>query len=252
MQRRGKFAAAMTATLLFVAPKYSAAQGKIDQSAQQLFDRANQERRSRGIRVLKWDPALAEAARQHALKMAAQNTLSHQLPNEPDLATREKNAGATISAAAENIAAGPNAAAFHTGWMNSPGHRRNLLNPQYDSVGIAVVQRGGSSWAVEDFARALAALSLGEQEKAVAKAIRAAGLTIRMENDDARHVCTGVPYGDSQPRFIVQFTSADLSALPEPLERTLRSGSYDQAEVGACAKPATDGLSEYHIAVLLY
>lgn len=252
MQRRGKLALALAAGLLFAAPKRCVAQEKMDPSARLLFDRANHERTSRGIRPLKWDAALAEAARQHALKMAEQEKLSHQLPGEPELAIREKDAGAKISAAAENIALGPNVADIHTGWMNSPGHRRNLLNPIYDSVGIAVVQRGDLFWAVEDFARSLAALSLGEQEKSVAKAIRAAGLTIRMENDDARRVCAGIPYGDSQPRFIVQFTSTDLSALPAPLERTLRSGSYDEAEVGACTKPAADGLSEYHIAVLLF
>lgn len=191
MERGAKIAVA-TAAFLFFAPAFPArrvaAQEKIEQSARVLFDLANRERTSRGIRPLKWDAALAGAARQHALRMDEQHTLSHQLPGEPDLATREKDAGATMSAAAENIAIGPIVADIHTGWMHSPGHRRNLLNPIYDSVGIAVVQRGEIFWAVEDFSRSLAALSFEEQEKLVATAIRAAGLTVRLVHGDARRL----------------------------------------------------------------
>ena len=252
MRKRARVAGAAAAVLLVVAAKSSAAQEKMDEPARTLFERANQERASRGIRSLKWDASLADAARQHALRMAEQDTLSHQLPGEPELAEREKDAGAKMSAAAENIASGPNIEGIHTGWMNSPGHRRNLLNPQYDSVGIAVVQRGELFWAVEDFARSLVDLPLAQQEKLVAKAIRAAGLTVRFNNSDARHVCQGGQPRNSQPMFLARFSSTDLSTLPDALERTLRSGNYFQAEVGACTKPATDGLSEYHIAVLLY
>lgn len=244
--------AAIAMTLLFTTPVAMSAQEKIDGAARVLFERANQERSSRGIRPLKWDGSLAEAARQHALRMAGQDMLSHQLPGEPELAEREKDAGAEMSAAAENIASGPNVEGIHTGWMNSPGHRRNLLNPQYDSVGIAVIQRGETFWAVEDFARGLADLSLAEQEKLVAKAVRAAGLTVRFDNGDARHVCQGGQPRNSQPMFLARFSNTDLSTLPDALERTLRSGNYAQAEIGACTKPATNGLSEYHIAVLLY
>lgn len=256
MRWRGEIAVAMTASFLFVASGFtarrSAAQEKIEESARVLFDLANRERISRGIRPLKWDAALAAAARQHAMRMDEKHTLSHQLPGEPDLANREKNAGATMSAAAENIAIGPVVVDIHTGWMHSPGHRRNLLNPIYDSVGIAVLQRGEIFWAVQDFSRSLAALSFEEQEKLVAKAIRATGLTVRLVHGDARDVCDGRPQRESQARFVAQFSSTDLSVLPAPLERTLRSGSYDQAEVGACTKPSTDGLREYHVAILLY
>src|SRR6266851_5448408 len=48
--------------------------------AQTLFESANHERTGRGLAPLKWSATLAVAARQHALRMAARNTLSHQLP----------------------------------------------------------------------------------------------------------------------------------------------------------------------------
>lgn len=233
-------------------PRPSAAQTTSDDPAKILFDSANQERASRGIPVLKWDPSLAAAAQQHAERMANNNALSHQFLGESDLAAREKQAGASFSAAAENAAMGPAAAAIHTGLMHSPPHRHNLLDPQLNSIGIAVVQRNGTLWAVEDFSRALAFLSLADQEKAVAVPIRAAGLTIRFDNSNARRVCESGSTSSAQALFIEQFSATDLNALPSSLVSAIKSGQYISAEVGACTKPATNSLSQYHIAVLLY
>ncbi len=252
MRRAARITALMATAFFVLLLRCGAGQAKIEESARVLFDLANQERSSRGIPALKWDASLAEAARGHALRMAQQNTLSHQFPGEPDLPTREKQAGAKMSAAAENIAVGPSATAIHTGWMNSPPHRRNLLDPRLNSIGIAVVQQGENLFAVEDFSRALAALSLAEQEKEVETPIRAAGLTIRFDNSDARRVCEGSHTASSQPMFIGQFSSTDLSTLPASIEHAIQSGRYIAAEVGACAKSSQDSLSLYHIAVLLY
>ncbi len=252
MRRAAKIAALIGMAFFVLLSRCGAAQAKIEESARVLFDLANQERSSRGIPALKWDASLAEAARGHALRMAQQNTLSHQFPGEPDLPTREKQAGARMSAAAENIAVGPSAVVIHTGWMNSPPHRHNLLDPRSNSIGISVVQQGENFFAVEDFSRALATLSLAEQEKEVEAPIRAAGLTIRFDNGDARRVCESGYTLNPQPRFTAQFSSTDLSTLPASLERTIESGRYATAEVGACTKSSEDGLSQYHIAVLLY
>ena len=65
--------------------------------AQFLFESANRERAVLGLAPLKWSVALAAAARQHAQRMAAQNTLSHQLPGEPGMADRASQAGARLS-----------------------------------------------------------------------------------------------------------------------------------------------------------
>jgi hypothetical protein len=227
-------------------------QGNMDDAAKALFDSANHERTSRGIPALKWDASLAEAAHQHAVRMAQQNTLSHQFPGEPDVPTREAQAGEKMSAAAENVALGPSAAVIHTGWMHSPPHRHNLLDPQMNSVGIAVVQRGDMLFAVEDFSRALAMLSLDEQEKIVAVPVRASNLKIRADNSDARRVCEIGSAASAQAALTVQFSTAGLSTLPAALEHAIHSGKYVSAEIGACTKSSSDGLSQYHIAVLLY
>jgi uncharacterized protein YkwD len=119
-----------------------------------LFDSANRDREARHLRPLTWSPTLASAARIHAQKMAQQNTLSHQFPGEADLAMRVRMAGIHFTSVAENVAEAPTAAVIHQEWMNSPHHRDNLLDADLDSVGIAVVARGGQLFAVEDFSQA--------------------------------------------------------------------------------------------------
>jgi uncharacterized protein YkwD len=159
-----------------------------------LFDAANHERAAQGLAPLRWDDALANAAREHALEMAQRNTLSHQFPGEATLQDRGRSAGARFTEIAENVAEGPSAETIHTGWMNSPHHRANLLDPQLTAIGIAVVvglPRGGGSvgatygnggagmlFAVEDFSQWVAILSLAEQERQVAAALVARGLQV--------------------------------------------------------------------------
>ena len=119
-----------------------------------LFDAANRERQSQGLQTLKWDKALASAAERHAAVMAQQGTLSHQFPGEASLAGRATQAGVHFVWLAENVAQGPNAEFIHSQWVKSPNHRANLLDRDMDSIGIAVAQRDGQWFAVEDFSQA--------------------------------------------------------------------------------------------------
>lgn len=119
-----------------------------------LFDAANHERQSQGLPTLKWDNALAGAAERHAAVMAQQGTLSHQFPGEASLASRATQAGVHFVWLSENVAQGPNAEFIHSQWVKSPNHRANLLDRDMDSIGIAVAQRDGQWFAVEDFSKA--------------------------------------------------------------------------------------------------
>jgi hypothetical protein len=181
------------AALLIVAqvflPRTVFAQRKDAGPERMLFDSANRERTAQGLPPLQWDAALTAAARQHALRMARENSLSHQFSGEKNLSARAMQAGARFSAIAENVAEGPSAANIHAQWMKSPPHRGNLLDPQLDSVGIAVTQRNGQLFAVEDFSQALADLSLGEQERQLAAELEACGLRLRNHTADARRTC---------------------------------------------------------------
>jgi hypothetical protein len=250
--RRAFAPVAWIALLAFVSVARGAAQGSAP--AQVLFASANHARAERGLAPLKWSSTLAEAAQQHARRMAAENTLSHQLPGEPGMAERASHAGARFSSLAENVAEGPSAESLHQQWMKSPPHRANLLDPRLDSVGIAVAERGGVLFAVEDFSLAVGTLSIAEQEGIVAGKLKSRGLRILDAKGDARRSCAldNGYAGSHVPSFVLHYGTPDLETLPDMLEQRIRGGKYHSAAVGACGSDAKSGFSNYRIAVLLF
>ena len=156
--------------MLGASTQAAGAQDRNGARAQTLLQLANHERTERGLTPLKWSEALADAAHQHAVRMAQQNTLSHQLPGEPGLEDRASKAGARFTSLAENVALGPSVEGLHQQWMNSPPHRANLLDPNLDSAGIAVEDRIGTLFAVEDFSLSpWITFSIRDQERLVEK-----------------------------------------------------------------------------------
>src|SRR5258706_14834631 len=229
-------------------------QSSPDSSEQILFQSANRERAAHGLSTLKWSASLAEAARRHALLMAEENALSHQFPGEADLASRAAHEGARFSTIAENVALGPSAETIHQQWMKSPPHRANLLDPQMNSAGIALVRRGRTLFAVEDFAEITGDLSLQEQEELVQKQLQSRGLRILDYTSDARRSCVldNGYAGDHRPSFVLHYATPTLDSLPEMLVKRIESGRYHGAAVGACPSDAKFGFSSYRVAVLLY
>jgi uncharacterized protein YkwD len=130
------------------------AQPKAEMAGQQLFQAINRERAANGLPSLKWDDALANAARQHAELMAEQKSLSHGFLGEPSLPSRATRAGARFSWLSENVAAGPNAENISEQWMQSPNHRANMLDADMDTIGAGAVERNGVVFAVADFSKA--------------------------------------------------------------------------------------------------
>ena len=242
-------------------PLVARAQGQLSGPEETLFISANRERAARGLRPLRWDHVLADAAEKHAQRMAAQNTLSHQLPGEEDFKARAIRAGARFSSLAENVAEGQTVAGIHTQWMNSPPHRENLLDPDLDSVGIGMAQRNGQIFAVEDFSRAVADLSLEEQERELGALLKGRGLQLLSGGasggafvDEARWTCSldkGYT-GKHHPSFLFRFTTADLENLPPTLSQQIQSGRYHSAAVGACTPVGSGDFANYRLAVLLY
>lgn len=244
--------AAICAAILSFSPP--PARGQENGPAQVLFESVNRERTAHGLAPLKWSATLAGAARQHALRMAAQNTLSHQLHGEPGMADRASQAGARFSSLAENVAEGPSAESIHLQWMNSPPHRANLLDAQLDSVGIAVAEHNGVLFAVEDFSLAAGKFSIEEQEGIIDAKLRSRGLRLLNYSSDARRSCTldNGYAGTHTPSFVLHYATTDLQTLPDLLEQRIQTGKYHSAVVGACPSDAKIGLSNYRIAVLLY
>jgi uncharacterized protein YkwD len=135
------------------APATSRAGTVAEKITQELFARLNAERQARGLDKLRWDADLAAMAADWSQHMASTGDFSHR-----DLGAASSLPGIDkFSALGENIAWAegyPNEAMqLHTGWMHSEGHRSNMLQPGFDSVGIAVVCSGGRAWATQNFGR---------------------------------------------------------------------------------------------------
>lgn len=229
-------------------------------SEQYLLNAANRERASRGLPVLRNDPTLAQAARFHALQMAEHRDISHQFAGEPDLMQRGSQAGVRFSLITENVAESPDSSIVHDLWMRSAGHRENLLDPEVDSVGIAVVARGNRFYAVEDFASTVASLSFDEQEQAVSTILAKDGLTVGSSDmtsttEDARRTCSmdaGYSGSQKKPWYIVRYNADRLNELPSILAKRIATGKFHRAVVGACPDAGAGSFSDYNIAVLLY
>ena len=97
---------------------------------------------------------LSNAARGHSREMAGRGYFSHGSPGGTSPGGRVNSAGYRWSAYGENIAWGQqNARSVMHDWMNSPGHRANILNCRFRNVGVAVAynSRGVPYW-TQDFA----------------------------------------------------------------------------------------------------
>ncbi len=223
-------------------------------SEQYLFAAANQERSARGLEPLQYEQHLLFAASKHAFEMARRREISHQFPGETGLAERAGEAGAHFSLVTENVAEASNAALIHDLWMNSAGHRANLLDPQVNAVGIAVVVSRGQLYAVEDFARTVAQSSLVEQESTVVEMLSRPGLRVSAGSEVSRQTCALASgfAGTHRPWFVMRYTTADLRVLPDELTTRLQTGKYHQAEVGACVAEKQGPFSAYSLAVMLY
>jgi uncharacterized YkwD family protein len=109
---------------------------------QQMLDLVNQERAKAGIAPLKADLQLTKLARMKSQDMINLNYFSHQSPTYGSPFDMMKNAGVSYRTAGENIAGNQTVARAHTALMNSAGHRANILNSQFNYVGIGIVHGG--------------------------------------------------------------------------------------------------------------
>ena len=233
--------------------------GQVVQGAgQQLLALANQSRANAGGGALQWDDALAAAARDHCLRMAAEGPIAHRYGGEDDLSTRAGTAGARFDLIEENVAIGPSAAEIHDEWMHSPGHRANLLNPDVNRVGLAVVAARGVLYATADYARGVPALTQDQVEARVASLVQVSGLAILSNHAQVRAACAGngpvqVGPGQMPPGFMMKWQDSDLKELPKLLTEKLASGQYHRAAIGSCPAQDVEGqFTAYRVAVLLY
>jgi len=107
-----------------------------------MLDLVNQERVANGLSPLQADPELTEVARKHSADMFARGYFAHDTPEGLSPFDRMREANVRFTTAGENLALAPTIPVAHTGLMNSPGHRANILRPQFGRVGIGVMDGG--------------------------------------------------------------------------------------------------------------
>ena len=118
--------------------------------AQRLFQLVNNDRAQLGLPALAWDDRLAAAAQKHTQLMADNNQAVHQLSGEAPLGRRL--AGVPWDVSGENIALNTSITRAHNWLMKSPPHRANILNREFNRVGIGVAWKGNQVYVTEDFA----------------------------------------------------------------------------------------------------
>ena len=222
---------------------------------QTLLQLANQARATHNLPPLRWDANLAQAAHAHLQWVTrSPGELLHQYPGEPDLIARGAHSGARFGTIAENIGArGENPAALQQIWMTTPTHRANLLDPNLNAVGIAVIEDQGLLYAVEDFARSVPVPQSAEIETRVAQLLQQHGIAPAASNADARSTCE-MPKGNAgSPKMVIQWDGPNPTLLPDVLLKQIATGNYTTAQVGACpSQQANQTFTLYHVAVLLY
>jgi len=116
-----------------------------------MLARVNAERRKAGVPALKSNPKLDAAAQRHAGDMLARAYFAHESPEGKTVRERARAAGYDWRAIGENIAEGQlSVAEVMETWMNSPGHRRNILDKGFKELGVGLaLGRSGDGYQVE-------------------------------------------------------------------------------------------------------
>lgn len=125
-------------------------------SEDQVIALVNKQRASRGLMMLKKNATLAYVARLKSIDMATQNYFSHTSPTYGSPFTMMLHYGIQYSAAGENIAMGqPTPQSVMNAWMNSPGHRANILSPAYTQIGVGLAKnKSGVPYWTQEFIKA--------------------------------------------------------------------------------------------------
>ncbi|MBE0597256.1 MAG: CAP domain-containing protein [Desulfuromonadales bacterium] len=120
--------------------------------------RINAIRAEQGLPLLVADQELARLAREHSRHMAEEEFFAHADPAGRSLVDRLQAAGISYRAAGENIFRSANVSdpvrVAVQGWMQSPGHRANILGPQFRSTGVGIWRQGNQLFFTQVFLRA--------------------------------------------------------------------------------------------------
>lgn len=130
------------------------------QVEQLIYNKVNEERSKNGVSTLSYNTTMEKYARIKSQDMGDNNYFDHKDLNGNLITDKMQNDGVTYSAWGENIAyisgisdADALAEKFMTNWMNSQGHRANILSTNFNSIGIGVYKIGNKVYATQEFYR---------------------------------------------------------------------------------------------------
>ncbi|MGO8704609.1 MAG: CAP domain-containing protein [Candidatus Brocadiia bacterium] len=135
-----------------IPPKRMPMSADLREGAQLMFDLINKARAEAHLPALAYDERLSETARAHSEDMFENKYFAHDSPTVGNLAERMAKAGIKAKKFSENIADNQDLLAAHEELMDSPGHRKDILDPDLTRVGVGIVRaENGQLLVTEDF-----------------------------------------------------------------------------------------------------
>lgn len=126
--------------------------GNVSSVESEVLRLVNIERQKNGLSPLKMSTELSNVARKKSQDMADKNYFSHTSPTYGSPFDMMKQFGIKYTAAGENIAKGyASAEDVMKGWMNSEGHRANILSSKFGTLGVGYVNKGGTTYWTQMF-----------------------------------------------------------------------------------------------------
>lgn len=121
--------------------------------AQAVLALINAERTKAGVPPVALSSAATGVAQAFACENGARHDISHEGTDGSSLGERLKRGGIRPSVMAENVAFGMTSPQeVMTAWMNSPGHRRNILRPEVKEIGVGKAEGGYVAWVLDLYA----------------------------------------------------------------------------------------------------
>lgn len=134
------------------AQSQAAAYSGLTAEEQRAFDLLNADRAQNGLPALQINSSLTTLAKKYGQDMINRNYFAHNNPEGQSPFDRMTQAGVSYSYAGENLAINTSVDSAERAFMNSPGHRANILSPNYSQVGVGVAHSSnGSVYVVQEF-----------------------------------------------------------------------------------------------------
>jgi len=244
----------------------SVAAGAQSPLEKQLFDLVNHERQKAGLNRFEWSDKLAEAALAHSRLLDQHQDLSHQFAAEPVLQERVGATGLRFNSVAENVAEAPDVATAHDGLMHSPGHRANILNSNYNAIGIAIVQHGSQLFVTQDFAHVLASYTEKQFREAVIssfaqvrRARKLPAIDIVADSRLRKAACAQdmntnqmIQTLPGAARLVV-FSASEPTSFPDDLRKAAADPATERMNIGVCLQTGgKTGFSKFWVVAAFY